>query len=298
MAFLAICVLLDSRLPPMPSSLITYLAQRASKVIPGNSHSGPHTTEEVSRTQFPPIHVFIDSVVRRSGASVPTLLTSLVYLWRLQQRLPTDGKCLPSTPHRIFLAALIVATKSLHDASPWNRHWCQYTVVSSYGYFGFTVPEVNLMEREFLYLLDWDMQSLRPRDLEPRLKTEYQHLVTKLQCESRDGRVERQAQSQDRTTSGCNTIRSTTSTVQRRRGRWRPYKQVLNDVTEWLRATRCAADAVEDALGMLLVYTRRSIARCRTARAECRNGRCAGRIESGESSYDETSPMTWVGHGG
>jgi G1/S-specific cyclin PLC1 len=233
MAFLAICVLLDSRLPPMPSSLITYLAQRASKVIPGNSHSGPHTTEEVSRTQFPPINVFIDSVVRRSGASVPTLLTSLVYLWRLQQRLPTDGKCLPSTPHRIFLAALIVATKSLHDASPWNRHWCQYTVVSSYGYFGFTVPEVNLMEREFLYLLDWDIRihlqdlhhqleswlafyySLRPRDLEPRLKTEYQHLVTKLQYESRDGRVERQAQSQDRTTSGCNTIRSTTSTVQR-----------------------------------------------------------------------------------
>lgn len=55
------------------------------------------------------------------------------------------------TCHRIFLATLIVAGKYLNDASPKNKYWARYSTV-------FTVAEVNLMEKQLLYLLDFDLR--------------------------------------------------------------------------------------------------------------------------------------------
>ncbi|KAI9500482.1 hypothetical protein BX070DRAFT_60795 [Coemansia spiralis] len=55
------------------------------------------------------------------------------------------------TCHRIFLATLIVAGKYLNDASPKNKYWARYSTV-------FTVAEVNLMEKQLLFLLDFDLR--------------------------------------------------------------------------------------------------------------------------------------------
>lgn len=55
------------------------------------------------------------------------------------------------TRHRVFLAVLICAAKYLNDSSPKNMHWFKY------GRF-FSAAEVNLMEKQLLYLLDYNLR--------------------------------------------------------------------------------------------------------------------------------------------
>lgn len=150
--------------------MVTYLAQQASQVIrceaqvtnTVNQHGQPTppSTPPMDPTdQLPPlptIEEFIASLVARSQVQVPTLMSSLVYLGRLRARLPPVAKGMRCTVHRIFLASLILAAKNLNDSSPKNKHWARYTVVKGYQGFGFSLPEVNLMERQLLFLLDWE----------------------------------------------------------------------------------------------------------------------------------------------
>ena len=55
------------------------------------------------------------------------------------------------TRHRVFLATLIVAAKYLNDSSPKNKHWTKYAAL-------FSLAEVSLMEKQLLYLLDYDLR--------------------------------------------------------------------------------------------------------------------------------------------
>ena len=109
---------------------------------------------------------FIRHLVISSNVQVPTLLTTLVYLQRLRSKHQPLAKGLYRPPpcvypnivpglwcteHRVFLATLIVTCKYLHDASPKNKHWAKYATI-------FPVAEVNLMEKQLLYLLDYDLR--------------------------------------------------------------------------------------------------------------------------------------------
>ena len=89
-------------------------------------------------------------------------MTTLLYPERLRQKLPPVAKGLKCTTHRIFLACLIITAKYVNDSSPKNRHWASYTHVASTPYqdfseFGFSRTEVNLMEKQLLGLLTYDL---------------------------------------------------------------------------------------------------------------------------------------------
>lgn len=145
---------------PVNREMISHLASKASDVLP----VGANDPASIPDPSIPMLEYFIASVVERSHCQVPTLMTSLVYLGRLKERLPHIAQGLPCTRHRLFLASLILAAKYVNDSSPKNKHWALYSIVKDYPEFGFSLTEVNLMEKQLLYLLDWDL-SITESDL-------------------------------------------------------------------------------------------------------------------------------------
>jgi G1/S-specific cyclin PLC1 len=154
---------------PVSHDMISYLAQQAQQVIrcepsinknlpPTPPASPPQHAASIREPALPSVEEFITSIVERSHVQTATLMTSLVYLSRLRSRLPPVAKGMRCTVHRIFLASLILAAKNLNDSSPKNKHWARYSAVRGYENFGFSITEVNLMEKQLLFLLDWDLR--------------------------------------------------------------------------------------------------------------------------------------------
>ncbi|ODQ77091.1 hypothetical protein BABINDRAFT_163825 [Babjeviella inositovora NRRL Y-12698] len=100
---------------------------------------------------LPSLHTFITKLVKETHVYTGTLMATLVYLGRLRTLLPANAEGLPCTRHRIFLACLVLSAKFHNDSSPKNKHWAKYTGL-------FEVSDINLMERQLLYLLNWDLR--------------------------------------------------------------------------------------------------------------------------------------------
>ncbi|KAM0202248.1 hypothetical protein ACHAPA_000087 [Fusarium lateritium] len=162
---------------PVSRDMITYLAQAAHNVIACDSTLMPPAPAEPRHNlptpprspeprtvrsedgALPTLEEFITQLVVSSNVQVPTLMSTLVYLGRLKSKLQPMARGLRCTAHRIFLAALILSAKYLNDSSPKNKHWANYSHITTECYnFGFSRTEVNLMEKQLLFLLEWDLR--------------------------------------------------------------------------------------------------------------------------------------------
>eukprot|EP00158_Paraphelidium_tribonemae_P003219 Partr_v1_DN25969_c1_g1_i3_m68463 putative Cyclin-dependent protein kinase len=128
---------------PISESMIMLLASRAETIVK------VHEDAKVS-SNFPPLTTFIRQLIGRSEVKAPVIFLATVYLDRLRTKLPQTARGLPCTRHRVFLAALIVAQKYLNDIIIKNRVWASLTDL-------FPLGEVNLMERQFLLLVDFNL---------------------------------------------------------------------------------------------------------------------------------------------
>ncbi|QPG74708.1 hypothetical protein FOA43_002041 [Brettanomyces nanus] len=124
----------------------------SSKTITQQLPSPPNSPPVFKTKSLPSLMTFISKLVRYTNVYTGTLMATIVYMNRLKSRLPQDAQGVACTRHRIFLACLIIASKYFNDSSPKNKHWSRYTD----GLF--RKEDVNLMERQLLMLLDWDLK--------------------------------------------------------------------------------------------------------------------------------------------
>jgi len=161
---------------PVDHEMVRYLANAAFSVIQCDPTMMPPPPETRSKLPSPPgtpppravqvndgglptLEEFIVQLVVSSNVQVPTLMSTLVYLNKIKSRLQPMAKGLRCTAHRIFLATLILAAKYLNDSSPKNKHWANYSVITTAAYnFGFSRTEVNLMEKQLLAILDYELR--------------------------------------------------------------------------------------------------------------------------------------------
>ncbi|KAJ7885748.1 hypothetical protein B0H14DRAFT_2434359 [Mycena olivaceomarginata] len=91
---------------------------------------------------------FVSNILSRAEIAAPTLLVTLVYIARARSHLSIALE--QWALERVFLGALIVASKYTQDSTLRNVHWAMVTGVFGKG-------DIGRMEREFLEVLDWEL---------------------------------------------------------------------------------------------------------------------------------------------
>lgn len=97
--------------------------------------------------RMPKLVDFIAYALYRTRLNDPIVHSALLLLTRLKQRYPS-ARGTPSSPHRLFLSALMLASKMSMDDTYSNKSW---VIV---GQNMFSLSEVNRMERELFGFLN------------------------------------------------------------------------------------------------------------------------------------------------
>ena len=138
---------------PITHDMIHKIVVATLQVIPcEDTKSKTYTASDNTIKQLPSLMTFLTKLVKYTNVYTGTLMATLIYLQKLKSRLPKNAHGLPCTRHRILLSCLILSSKFHNDSSPKNKHWAKYTD----GLFN--VKDINLMERQLIFLLNWDLK--------------------------------------------------------------------------------------------------------------------------------------------
>ncbi|CAK5278948.1 unnamed protein product [Mycena citricolor] len=137
---------------PVSHAFLDYIAEYVAEVVdfalgcddpkhaePTRGRSGRCTTRLAD---------FIALTIKRAEARASTLLVALVYIARSRTHLAISYR--HGAAERLFLGALMTASKYTQDNTLQNVHWALIS-----GVFG--TADVGLIEREFLAVLDWEL---------------------------------------------------------------------------------------------------------------------------------------------
>ncbi|KAF9008541.1 hypothetical protein BDZ89DRAFT_1168222 [Hymenopellis radicata] len=137
---------------PISESVIDYLVERVADTVEfaiNSSHpSYSRGRNPMRRQKHPKFTEFATNVLRRSETTTAVLLTTLVYIDRSKRHLQIAHN--EWAMERVFLGALILASKYLNDSTLKNVHWATCT-----GVFG--KRDIGRVEREFLDVLDFEL---------------------------------------------------------------------------------------------------------------------------------------------
>ncbi|KZT27292.1 hypothetical protein NEOLEDRAFT_1060897 [Neolentinus lepideus HHB14362 ss-1] len=137
-------------LHPTATSLIEYLVATVSDTVTFalnrqlSSGSGIQT--------FP---TFVKQVIHRAGLTTPIILSSMVYIARAKKYLSIAHE--EFALERVFLGAVIIASKYLNDSCLKNHHWSAITQT-------FGTRDIGRIEREWCAVLDFEF-AVAERDL-------------------------------------------------------------------------------------------------------------------------------------
>lgn len=93
---------------------------------------------------------FVREILKRSRATYSMLQLALFYIFRIKKKLIT----LPYCGRRMFLAALMLASKYLNDKNYKNKTWAMIASLD--------VKEINATEIVFLKLIDYQLYVCKP----------------------------------------------------------------------------------------------------------------------------------------
>ncbi|CAO3703610.1 hypothetical protein G6F56_012219 [Rhizopus delemar] len=131
-----------------PEALLSFTTHTAISLLPIKLLKKSKT-----HRRLPPLNEFIANVFKRSKLPPCVCLVSLIYLQRLKSCLPTHACGESDTPYRLFLAAILTASKFLSETG--GCLTSQAIVVMTD--FIYTSKDINLMERSFLGLIKYNL---------------------------------------------------------------------------------------------------------------------------------------------
>ncbi|KAF7291384.1 Cyclin N-terminal domain-containing protein [Mycena indigotica] len=136
---------------PLTKPVVEYLIESVVETVDFALGRAP-TTPSGYLSSFT---TFVHNVLTRAEVTPATVLASLVYISRARPHLSIALE--EWALERVFLGALIVASKYTNDSTLKNMHWALCT-----GVFG--KRDVGRIEREFLGVLNWEL-AIKEADL-------------------------------------------------------------------------------------------------------------------------------------
>ena len=115
----------------------------------------PSTPSDICRPQH--LGMFIFRLARAARIDTGTLISTVVYLARLQKRPSGSAPACHWSAHHVFLSVLVLTYKYLHDVTLTNEQWAE-CCNGSPGDYGLSAREITRMEVWALRQLGWDLR--------------------------------------------------------------------------------------------------------------------------------------------